>query len=191
MSFKIITGNLDKAKGDIIFVRAGSEYILKDSRFFGSDRNYRIENNLINITPITEENKSSFIGKAGWGLAGTIALGPLGLLAGVLSGGNKKVMCCAFEMLPEYKFVAEVDVKAYHELNAIAQKNRDLGKVFPNSDIQTKPSQEFSITTQMQNNEVNNTPQLTIDDLPKLKKMLDEGIIDQSDFDAAKRKIFG
>lgn len=187
MSFKIITGNLEKPKGDLIFLRASNQYILKDSKFFGSDKDYRIENNLINITPITEENKSSFVGKAGWGLVGSVALGPLGLLAGVLSGGNKKVMCCAFEMLPEYKFVAEIDVKAYHELNAIAQKNRDRGKVFPNSDIQSNVSK----TIEVQSHADSTTPQLTIDDLPKLKKLLDEGVIEQSDFDAAKRKIFG
>lgn len=187
MSFKIITGNLEKPKGDLLFIKAGNQYVLKDSKFFGSDRDYRIENNLINITPITEENKSSFVGKAGWGLVGSVALGPLGLLAGVLSGGNKKVMCCAFEMLPEYKFVAEVDVNAYHELNAVAQKNRDFGKVFPNSDIQSNACK----TIEVQNHEASTAPQLTIDDLPKLKKLLDEGIIDQSDFDAAKRKILG
>lgn len=187
MSFKIITGNLDKPKGDLIFLRMGNQYVLKDSKFFGSDKDYRIENNLINITPITEENKSSFVGKAGWGLVGSVALGPLGLLAGVLSDGNKKVMCCAFEMLPEYKFVAEVDVNAYHELNAVAQKNRDFGKVFPNSDIQSNACK----TIEVQNHEASTAPQLTIDDLPKLKKLLDEGIINQSDFDAAKRKILG
>lgn len=39
---------------------------------------------------LTENNKSSILGKAGWGTVGAIALGPIGLLAGVLGGGNRK-----------------------------------------------------------------------------------------------------
>ncbi|WP_185982978.1 hypothetical protein [Aureimonas mangrovi] len=39
---------------------------------------------------VTEENKASIAGKLGWGALGAIALGPLGLLAGVLGGGNRQ-----------------------------------------------------------------------------------------------------
>lgn len=39
---------------------------------------------------VTEENKASILGKVGWGAAGLVVLGPLGLLAGVLGGGNKR-----------------------------------------------------------------------------------------------------
>ena len=44
---------------------------------------------------ITEENKKSIAGTLGWGAVGAIALGPLGLLAGVLGGGNKQVRVIA------------------------------------------------------------------------------------------------
>lgn len=44
---------------------------------------------------VTQENKTSVLGKAGWGAVGAIALGPLGLLAGVLGGGNKSMMIMA------------------------------------------------------------------------------------------------
>lgn len=44
---------------------------------------------------VTEENQKSIAGKLGWGAAGAIALGPLGLLAGVLGGGNKNVLVVA------------------------------------------------------------------------------------------------
>ncbi len=44
---------------------------------------------------ITEENKKSIAGTLGWGAVGAVALGPLGLLAGVLGGGNKKVRVIA------------------------------------------------------------------------------------------------
>lgn len=43
-----------------------------------------------NFDLVTEENKASILGKVGWGAAGAFLLGPVGLLAGVLGGGNKK-----------------------------------------------------------------------------------------------------
>jgi hypothetical protein len=48
---------------------------------------------------VTEENHASIAGKLGWGAVGLVALGPLGLLAGVLGGGNKKerVMSVVFK----------------------------------------------------------------------------------------------
>src|SRR5690606_11690243 len=39
---------------------------------------------------VTEENRASILGKVGWGAAGLVVLGPLGLLAGVLGGGNRR-----------------------------------------------------------------------------------------------------
>ena len=40
----------------------------------------------------SEETVKKFAGAFGWGLAGALALGPLGLLAGLLAGGNKKTV---------------------------------------------------------------------------------------------------
>ena len=44
----------------------------------------------IKISVLDEESAKSFLGSAGLGLAGGILLGPVGLIAGALSGGNKK-----------------------------------------------------------------------------------------------------
>lgn len=41
------------------------------------------------VEVVTDANKTSLIGKAGWGAAGSILLGPAGLLAGLVAGGNK------------------------------------------------------------------------------------------------------
>lgn len=46
---------------------------------------------------ISESNKASILGKVGWGAVGAAALGPLGLLAGVLGGGNSKEIVVALE----------------------------------------------------------------------------------------------
>lgn len=46
---------------------------------------------------VTEDNKASIMGKVGWGAVGAIALGPLGLLAGVIGGGNRRDRVMAIE----------------------------------------------------------------------------------------------
>ncbi len=46
---------------------------------------------------VTQENQASIAGKLGWGAVGAVALGPLGLLAGVLGGGNKSSMVVAIK----------------------------------------------------------------------------------------------
>ncbi|MGX1196347.1 hypothetical protein [Parvibaculum sp. MBR-TMA-1.3b-4.2] len=38
---------------------------------------------------VTQENQTSIAGKMGWGAAGAVALGPVGLLAGAIMGGNR------------------------------------------------------------------------------------------------------
>lgn len=56
--------------------------------FFRVD-SYRLDE-IVSCDLVTADNYSSIAGKVGWGAVGAIALGPLGLLAGVLGGGNKR-----------------------------------------------------------------------------------------------------
>lgn len=180
MAFKVISNNFN-TKRRIYFDRVAGKYHLEEWGTFTRKKDYEIMENISAIEPITEENKSSFIGKAGWGIAGSVLLGPVGLLAGVLAGGNKKAMTCAIEIYPEYKMVAEIDVKAYHDLNAFAATNRANGKILSDSDL-LKPEPAVQNT---------NTGNITLDDLPKLKQLLDAGVISQEEFDAAKKKVLG
>lgn len=53
---------------------------------------------IVSFSVVTEENKASIMGKVGWGAVGALALGPLGLLAGVLGGGNKRDRVMAIEV---------------------------------------------------------------------------------------------
>lgn len=179
MAFKIISNNFN-TKRRLYFDRVAGKYHLEEWGTFTRKKDYEIAENISAIEPITEENKSSFIGKAGWGIAGSFLLGPVGLLAGVLAGGNKKAITCAIEIYPEYKMVAEIDVKAYHELNAFAATNRANGKILQNSDLLN-----IAPAPQPSNNNI------SIDDLPKLKQLLDAGVISQDEFDAAKKKVLG
>jgi hypothetical protein len=70
------------------------------------------------VEAITEENKKKFIGAAGWGLVGAAALGPIGALAGILAGGNKKTVCAACVCKDGNKFLVEVDQKTFKKMVA-------------------------------------------------------------------------
>lgn len=67
---------------------------------------------------LTEESKKKFLGSAGLGIAGGLLLGPLGLLAGALAGGNKKEICFACHLKDGKKFMAVTDSKVYQKLSS-------------------------------------------------------------------------
>jgi hypothetical protein len=46
---------------------------------------------------VTQENQKSILKKMGWGAVGLVTLGPLGMLAGVLGGGNRNSMVMAIK----------------------------------------------------------------------------------------------
>ncbi|AKR55736.1 hypothetical protein XM25_07977 [Devosia sp. H5989] len=52
---------------------------------------------IASCTLVTQENQTSILGKVGWGAVGAVALGPLGLLAGVIGGGNHSHRVVVFE----------------------------------------------------------------------------------------------
>lgn len=74
---------------------------------------HNITKDIKSVEIITEETKKKFLGAAGWGAVGAIALGPLGAIAGVLAGGNKKELLIACELKDGKKFIATVDNKLY------------------------------------------------------------------------------
>lgn len=45
---------------------------------------------IVEFKIVTEDNIKTISGTLGWGTAGALALGPVGLLAGLLLGGKKK-----------------------------------------------------------------------------------------------------
>lgn len=50
----------------------------------------KVDFSKISIEILDEEKSKSFLGSAGVGLVGAAVLGPIGLIAGALAGGNKK-----------------------------------------------------------------------------------------------------
>ncbi|HDZ10045.1 hypothetical protein [Pseudohongiella sp.] len=66
----------------------------------------------------TEETVKKAAGTVGWGAAGALALGPVGLLAGLLLGGRKKEVTFIGKIVDGRKFLASSDNKTYVKLRA-------------------------------------------------------------------------
>ncbi|WP_414461826.1 hypothetical protein [Hyphomicrobium sp. DY-1] len=47
-------------------------------------------NQICQFDIVTEDNRFSILGKVGWGAAGALALGPIGLLIGAVGGGRRQ-----------------------------------------------------------------------------------------------------
>ena len=71
----------------------------------------------------TEEDIRKLSGAAGWGLVGTLALGPAGLILGALWGGRKhKEICFAALLKDGRKFLGVTEPHAFRKLQAITFK---------------------------------------------------------------------
>lgn len=68
----------------------------------------------------TEESVKSLGGTLGWGAIGAVALGPAGLLAGLLLGGKSKEVTFLAELEDGRKFMATTDSKTFTEMQAAA-----------------------------------------------------------------------
>lgn len=68
----------------------------------------------------TEENIKKIGGTIGWGIAGALVLGPVGLLAGALLGGKKKEITFIAKFKDGRKLLATADSKTFTKLQAAA-----------------------------------------------------------------------
>jgi hypothetical protein len=75
---------------------------------------------LKHVTAATEETVKKFAGTVGWGAVGAIALGPVGLLAGLLLGGKSKEVTFIAELEDGRKLLATTDNKTFIDLQAEA-----------------------------------------------------------------------
>lgn len=79
---------------------------------------------LVDIQLATEENIKKVMGTVGWGTAGALVLGPVGLLAGLLLGGKKKEIHFIGTFDNGKIFIATTDGKSYSELQGLVLKNK-------------------------------------------------------------------
>lgn len=75
---------------------------------------------VVSVTQVTNENKTSVVGKAGWGIAGGLLLGPVGALAGILGGGNKQRFVVAIEFTGDRRALVDCDPDDFKRLMAMA-----------------------------------------------------------------------
>ena len=81
--------------------------------------NYRISTDVVTVEQQTEESIRKLSGAAGWGIAGALLAGPVGLLLGALWGGRKKERVCFSATLTDGKmFLAVAESKIYQQFVA-------------------------------------------------------------------------
>ena len=66
----------------------------------------------------TEESVKAIGGTVGWGAAGAVILGPVGLLAGLLLGGKKKEITFVAKFKDGRRLMATTDSKTFTKLQA-------------------------------------------------------------------------
>lgn len=80
-------------------------------------------NQLDTVDIATEESVKKIGGTVGWGAAGAVILGPVGLLAGLLLGGKKKEVTFVAKFKDGRKLMASTDSKTFTKLQAAVFNN--------------------------------------------------------------------
>lgn len=129
---------------------------------------------IINIEIVdiaTEENVKRLGGTVGWGVAGAILLGPVGLLAGLLLGGKEKEITFVVKFKDGRKLLASGDNATFTQIQSL---------VFNQTSDETIPSLNPTLSTSNQ-----------IEQLIKLGSLLDKGLITENEFKEYKKELNG
>ena len=73
---------------------------------------------LATVEPASEESVKRIGGTVGWGAAGALVLGPVGLLAGLVLGGKGKDVTFVATLKDGRKMLATTDSKSFTKLQA-------------------------------------------------------------------------
>lgn len=112
-TFEVHAGDFKKGK-DHQFV--GNKLIMKrPNKFF---REKIDPSQIEDIDVASEESVKKLGGTLGWGVAGAVLLGPVGLFAGLLAGGKGKNVTFVCKFKDGRKFMATASSKIYTELSA-------------------------------------------------------------------------
>lgn len=79
-----------------------------------------LDTELASIELATEETVTGLGGAVGWGLVGGALLGPVGLLAGLLRGGQKRQITFIAQFKDGRKMLATTDRETFAKLQAAA-----------------------------------------------------------------------
>lgn len=122
MGIKILAGDWDP--GTVCFFEPaffGKPDRIRIARVFGPE--YPADE-VVSIEIVTEQNCTSILKKVGWGLVGSAVLGPVGLLAGVLGGGNRNEKVVAIEFADGKRALLQCDAKSYDNMMRLSFRKR-------------------------------------------------------------------
>ena len=108
---KIIAGDLTQG-----------EWEFEGGTLWGPFEQIEVAGKIAKVTQQTEESVKALSETLGWGLAGALVFGPLGALAGVVLGGNRKEICALVELKDNRKFLAVMDPKVYQKFLACSME---------------------------------------------------------------------
>jgi len=114
-SIKVLAGDFIKGEGTVGY--ESLTLITKEHPSTGEAISFT---ELQTVEVATEENVKSTGGTLGWGAVGALALGPVGLLAGLLLGGNNKEITFIAKFKDGRKIMATTDSETYTRLAAAA-----------------------------------------------------------------------
>lgn len=112
-TIKLHAGDWGKGRGDFGFGMIG----LPKPGGWGSMEQISVRT-LEEVDLASEESVKRVGGTVGWGVVGAVALGPVGLLAGLLLGGKGKEVTFVAKFKDGKKFLATTDSKTYTKIKA-------------------------------------------------------------------------
>lgn len=114
-SIKVLAGDWGKGSGQFML---NSFALPKPEGFLAFETVPMSEMQTMEIA--TEESVKRAGGTIGWGAVGAAALGPVGLLAGLLLGGRGKDVVFVARLKDGRKFLARTDSKTFAKIQAAA-----------------------------------------------------------------------
>ena len=113
-TFDLLAGDWGKG-GNAQFT--SNVFILPVPNSWGKRENINVAQ-VLELSVATEENLKKMAGSVGWGLVGGLALGPIGLVAGLLAGGRKKEVTFICKFKDGRKILAKADNKVFEKIQA-------------------------------------------------------------------------
>ena len=116
MTFNVLAGDFNSKRGTK-WDPAGFSLWPKDKKFRWSPEQIPMSQ-IEMLERASEQNIRTVGGRVGWGLAGAMVLGPVGLMAGLLLGGKKTEITFFAKFTDGRKLVATVDSKTWARIVA-------------------------------------------------------------------------
>ena len=112
-TIKVLAGDFLEGSGTFNF----GSLVLKTSKHPFAGEAISISQ-LSEVEIATEESVKKIGGTVGWGIAGGLILGPVGLLAGLLMGGRGKEVTFVAKFSDGQRLMATTDYKTFTKLKA-------------------------------------------------------------------------